>query len=187
MEYLTKFELLKVLQAARNKSERDFCLCLLGYTSGLRATELCRLTLEDVRGGILKVQRLKGSLRSTRVLQHNDNPLLDEIAALTSYLKVRGDADGSRILFISRNGSGLSRRAVYDLFEDASITAGIEAGRRNPHILKHSLGQHLHIAGFGMEIIRIALGHRDIKSSACYVSISSAEAGNAVNKSIAFA
>jgi site-specific recombinase XerD len=185
MTYLKPAELLKVLQAAKDKSARDFCLILLGYKSGLRASEICRLTLDDVRGGYLDVQRLKGSLHTRRPLQHHANPLLDEIQALAEYIKERGDADGSRILFISRNGSGLTRRAVYNLFEDAAFKAGVEAGRRNPHILKHSLSTHMRHAGMGIELIRIALGHRDLKATACYLSVTSEEAGAAVDRTMA--
>jgi site-specific recombinase XerD len=185
MQYLEPAELLKVLKAAKDKSARDFCLILFGYKSGLRASELARLTIDDVRGGYLDVQRLKGSLHTRRPLQRHANPLLDEVKALKAYLAERGDADGSRILFISRNGSGLTRRAIYNLFEDAAFKAGIEAGRRNPHILKHCLGVHMRRAGMGIELIRIALGHRDLKATACYLSVTSEEAGAAVDRTMA--
>ena len=64
-------------------------------------------------------------------------------------------------LFTSRLGSGLKRRAIYDIFEDAAFHAGIEAGRRNIHIAKHTLGVTLRKAGVDLATIAKALGHRD--------------------------
>lgn len=176
MEYLTKDELLCVLARAKEQGSREHAMFLLSYRHGLRASEVAALTLNDVRGGRIDVRRCKGSLHTTQRLAPHTNPLLDEPSVLKAWLRERGEADGSRFLFTSRQGSGLTRRQVYNLFEAVAIRSGIEAGRRNPHILKHSLAAHLIRAGAGVAFVQRALGHADPKSTLGYCHISDDEA-----------
>lgn len=97
--FLTEDELLSVLRTARVKSIRDWTMILTTYSHGLRAAETCGLKITDLdmRGGVLSVQRLKGSLFTIQELEkHRGIPLLDEVKALKEWLSVRptdcGDA-----------------------------------------------------------------------------------------------
>jgi type 1 fimbriae regulatory protein FimB len=176
MKYLKPFEVLKVLESAKNHGAREHAIVLLAYKHGLRASEIARLTLDDVRGGMIDVHRLKGSLHTVQPLASHANPLLDEPAVLKAWLRERGQADGSAFLFTSRQGSALSRRQIYNLFEDVAIRAGIEKGRRNPHILKHSLAGNLLRGGASVAYVQIALGHRDAKNTLRYMNVNDEEA-----------
>src|SRR5258708_17092010 len=102
MSYWTPQELLAVLTEAKRKSVRNHCLILLAYRHGLRRHEIQNLTLADVQNGELDARRLKGSLHTVQPLYSDTNPLLDENKALASWLRERGDADGSCFLFTSR-------------------------------------------------------------------------------------
>ena len=181
MQYLQTDELLRVMGEAKKAGAREHCMFLLAYRHGLRATEISRLTVADVRGGNINVRRLKGSLHTVQALQTHANQLLDEKRSLAAWLTERGDADGSAILFTSRQGSGLSRRQVYNLFNDIAFRAGIEAGRRNPHILKHSLASHLIRHGANVAYVQQALGHADPKSTLSYTHITQTEASAVVS------
>jgi site-specific recombinase XerD len=178
MQYLTPTELLKVLAEAKRQGSKQHLLVLLGYSHGLRASELSALTLADVRNGNIECRRLKGSLQQLQPLETNENPLLDERRALSAYLRERGDADGSQFLFVSRQGSGFSRRQIYNIFEDVAMRAGIESGRRNPHILKHSLASHLIRAGASVAYVQIRCGHKDPKATLSYTHITDLEAAD---------
>jgi site-specific recombinase XerD len=175
MKYWQPAELLKVLEAARRKSARNHCMILLAYKHGLRATELCRLKLADVADGRIDVKRLKGSLHTNRPLESDPNILLDEKRALATHLRERDDT-GSIFLFTSRLGSGMTRDAVADIFEDAAMRAGIERGRRNPHMAKHTLGSLAHRSGVGLLDLQQLLGHRDIKATSMYTHVTQDEA-----------
>jgi integrase/recombinase XerD len=161
IKYLELNEMLNVLAEAKKVSARNHCLVLFAFRFGLRATELSLLKVSDVAHGVCDVQRLKGSEHTVQAITADQNPLLDTKAALSAWLRVRGDADGSVFLFTSRNGGGLKRRAIYDLFEDAALRAGIEVGRRNIHICKHSLCVFLKRAGCPVDIVAKAAGHKD--------------------------
>lgn len=175
MKYWQPNELLSVLEQARNKSTRNHLMVLLAYKHGLRATELCLLKLDDVADGRLDCKRLKGSLHTNRPLESDANPLLDEKRALSAYLRERQDT-GSMFLFVSRLGGGMTRDAVADIFEDACMRAGIERGRRNPHMAKHTLGSLAYRAGVGLLDLQQLLGHKDIKATSMYTHVTQDEA-----------
>ncbi len=182
MQYLEPNELLAVLKAAKDCGAREWAMFVLAYRHGLRASEISNLTLADVRGGKLNVRRVKDSLHTIQALESHSNPLLDEKAALYAWLRERGDADGSQFVFTSRQGSGVKRRQVYNLFNEVAFRAGIDETRRNPHILKHSLAAHLIRAGVGVAHVQQVLGHRDPKSTLAYTHITQSEAAVAANK-----
>jgi integrase len=90
--FLTEDELLTVLHTAKSKSIRDWAMILTTYSHGLRAAETCRLKIRDLdlRGGVLSIQRLKGSLFTIQELErHRGIPVLDEVKALKEWLAVR--------------------------------------------------------------------------------------------------
>jgi integrase len=86
MVSLTRDELLAVLNAAKEHSERDWLLLLVTFSHGLRASEAVGLTKSHFRDGYLTVKRLKGSLKTVQPLLDHDLDLLNERAALTRYL-----------------------------------------------------------------------------------------------------
>lgn len=184
MKYWQPTELLAVLSEARKVSVRNHCMILFAYKHGLRATELCHIKLEDVADGRLDCQRLKGSLHTNRPLESDPNPLLDEKRALAAYLRERPDT-GSIFLFISRLGSGMTRHAVRDIFEDAAFHAGIERGRRHPHCAKHTLGALAYRAGVDTFALQQLLGHRDAKATAVYAGVTQDEAHVAARSKMA--
>jgi integrase/recombinase XerD len=160
LKYLELSEMIGVLSKAKEKSIRDWCIVLFAFRFGLRASELCMLKLSDVQDGFCDVRRLKGSEHTRQAITSDANPLLDAKAALAAYLRHRQDT-GSIFLFTSRLGSGMTRRAIFNVFEDAAYRAGIEAGRRNIHICKHSLAVNLRKRGVSVDIVQRALGHAD--------------------------
>ncbi len=185
MEYLTKEEVLRVLASAKDAGPREHCAILLAYRHALRASEVCALTLRDVRANKINVRRLKNSLPSIEPLETHANPLLDERIVLEAWLRVRGDADGSSFLFTSRQGSGISRRQLHNLFEGIAAAAGIDARRRHMHILKHSVAMLYRDAGMDVFTMQRRLGHRDIKSTSFYVHTTVEEAATAAADSLA--
>ena len=184
MEYLKPFELLAVFAEAKRRGPREHLMFLLGYRCGLRASEISKVSLDDIVDGKITVRRLKDSLTTVRRLEANDNVLLDEPRALAAYLAERGDADGSRVLFVSREGSGLHRSQVYRLFDDVAFRAGIDKARRHPHILKHSLGAHLVRENVSIAFIQKSLGHKHLTSTQVYLGVTDSEANDVATKAL---
>jgi len=184
IKYLQTNELLRVFECARNHGTREHAMFLLAYMHGLRCSEISKLKLSDVRDGYLDIVRAKDSLHTRQKLESHANPLLDEKRVLAAYLRERPDT-GSQMLFVSRFGSGVSTRQIYDLFAKCAELAGIEAGRRNPHVLKHSICAHLVRAGVSIAHIQQLAGHKHITSTQVYLGITQDEAVAASSKAIA--
>ncbi len=126
-----------------------------------------------MRNGKISCSRGKKTEHTVEELCEHDNPLLNEKAVLAAWLR---DADGSVMLFTSRLGSGMTHQQVYNLFSGAAFRAGIERGRRNPHILKHSHASHLLRNGADLAYVQKALGHKHIGSTTRYTPVSVQEA-----------
>lgn len=185
IKYLDLNEMLAVLGEARQKSARDHVIVLFAFRFGLRASELSTLKLADVEGGYVDVQRLKGSEHTRQQITSDTNPLFDVQATLAAWLREREDT-GSMFLFTSRLGSGMTRRAIYNVFEDAAYRAGIDADRRNIHICKHSLAVNLRKRGVPVDIVQKALGHaRPETTIKFYYHTSQDEATSAIGKAFA--
>jgi integrase/recombinase XerD len=168
--YLTHDELKKLLNVAKSYGAREACMFTIAYGHALRASEIASLTLDDVRNGHINCVRGKKS-------EHTLEDLRDhERGALTAWLRVRGDGDGSVFLFTSRQGSRLSRQQIYNLFRKIAELTGLEPGRVNPHILKHSYASHMVRAGVHLSFVQKAMGHKHISSTTKYTHVSVAEA-----------
>ena len=179
--FLTEDELLLVLRTAKIKSIRDWAMILTTYSHGLRAAETCRLKVADLdmRGGVLSIRRLKGSLFTIQELErHRGIPLLDEVKALKEWLAIR-PTDCGDALFTSQKGSHLSSTQFYRIFRQTAREAGLSDHKGHPHVLKHTLATHMVRRDVNLAKVQRALGHRSINSTMVYVGVSDQEADRA--------
>jgi len=175
IKYWNQNELLAVLTAARQESIRNHCMVLFSYTFALRSNEVASLTVQNVQTGRLVCKTQKNSLPIDAVIESNDIALLDAKKALQAWLRIRPQSSDNA-LFISRLDKRMTRRAVYDIFEEATFRAGIEAGRRNPHCAKHSVIRHGWEAGLDVFTLQQIGHHRDLKATAAYTAVTQDEA-----------
>src|SRR5260370_21487999 len=183
LEYLSTDELKKVLATAANYGSREACMFTLGYGHALRASEIARLKVSDLRGGKIACRRGKKSLHTTEALRSH------ELDALTTWPRERG-ADSTEYLFTTRQGSGsspITRQQVYNLFRRVVELAGISKTHMGSHLLNHSYASHMVRAGVNPAFVQKAMGHSHISSTVRYthVTVSEAQAkSNAVVDSI---
>jgi type 1 fimbriae regulatory protein FimB len=158
-------------------------MCLLGFSHGMRASEVCALKWTDVNleTGTITVRRGKHSLT-------NKQPLTAEE---TEILKTLWEAStGSPYVFPSlktweRGKRGrMSRWAFWHQFKAACLRAGIPPDKAHPHVLKHSLGRALVKANVNMAVIKQALGHRSITSTAVYTEMDDETVGKIVQEAL---
>jgi type 1 fimbriae regulatory protein FimB len=184
--HLDPVEVLSVLRAARAKNHREWAMILVAYKHGLRASEVCNLRVGhlDLKNGIIVVQRLKGSLRTTQaVTEHRGEPLLNELRALREWLKQRPN-DGSDYLFTSQKGGRLDRTQFYRLFRAIAAEAGLSPEKQHPHALKHSLASHLVSANVNLALVKQQLGHKSIGSTMRYVTTNDLQASKAATSAL---
>jgi type 1 fimbriae regulatory protein FimE len=176
MKYLTREQVLDLLKAARQESERDFLMILLAYRHGLRASEVCGLTTRHFADGYITVRRLKGSLKTTHPLFSSDNPLLDEKAAVTEWLKT-----------VPKGGQlfGITRQHFHRLFQAYCKAAGIPKPLAHPHVAKHSIAMEL-VRKVGIEELRQFIGHKSLASTGQYLRVNDQQACQAVVEAMKF-
>ncbi len=150
---------------------RDRALLELFYSSGLRASELAGLTLQQVNleQGFLRVFG-KGS--KERVV-----PIGGRAAdALTTYLasgrpQLVKAKTGSQ-LFLNPRGTALSRVALWMIVKKNAQRAGITKNVK-PHGLRHSFATHLLSGGADLRAIQEMLGHASISTTQIYTAVES--------------
>jgi site-specific recombinase XerD len=169
LQFLTQGELRALLAKAKQRGIRDYAMVLLAYRHGLRASELCTITVEniDLEAGNIRCLRGKGSISNWQQLA------ADEIKVLRSWMRKR-PRNGSPYVFLSRKGTPMSRTQFFRVFRDLARSAGLSEAKCHPHILKHSLGTHLANSGVPVQVIQQRLGHRNIQNTMIYLTVSSA-------------
>jgi site-specific recombinase XerD len=140
--------------------------------------------MADIANGNLDVRRLKGSLHTVQPLESHLNPLLDEKLAVKTWLAERGEHP-SMFLFTSRAGSRISRQQGFRLFQAVAAKAGLSLELRHPHVLKHSICQHLVDSGVNLPYIRQQVGHSDPKNTMRYLEIHDRQASQVTATALA--
>jgi type 1 fimbriae regulatory protein FimB/type 1 fimbriae regulatory protein FimE len=136
-ELLSDEQVRKLIKAARGNrwGNRDALMIDLAWQHGLRASELCQLTWDDVRGGrnpTLYIRRAKGG-------QNHYNPLSSEhLRALNA---LRPEEPGA-VIFTSERGDAFTPAGFAKMVERAGIAAGLKF-KVHPHQLRHSCAAHL--------------------------------------------
>ncbi len=159
MQALSKAELLALLQAARDHSERDFLMILMAYCHGLRASELVSIQRDHIKSGVLEVRRLKGSERTNQPLLEHANPLLNERKAVFAFI---ADLHEKQKLF------PVTRRTFGRVMARHAESAGLPEHKRNPHVLKHTIGTEIYNKTHDLKLLQGHLGHKRESSSLIY-------------------
>ena len=148
---------------------RDRALLELFYSSGLRASELAGLTLQqvDLEQGFLRVFG-KGS--KERVVPVGGKAC-DAVkvyleAGRPHFVKPR---TGSQ-LFLSNRGAALSRVMLWMLVKKYAKRAGITKSVK-PHLLRHSFATHLLSGGANLRANQEMLGHASISTTQIYTAV----------------
>jgi integrase len=159
VDALTKAELLAILSVARRHRERDFLMILMAYEHGLRASEVIAITRDDIKEGRLDTRRLKGSNHTSQSLHEDENPLLNERAAVSAFLRT---LRGKQRLF------PVTRRTFGRIVARHAQAAGMPNNKRKPHMLKHTMGAEIYNKSKDLRLVRMRLGHKRESSSLIY-------------------
>ncbi|MCX7828676.1 MAG: tyrosine-type recombinase/integrase [Thermanaerothrix sp.] len=161
---LTEGEVARLLEATSGEGVldvRDRAIIELLYGCGLRASELCGLSMRDLDLSSGTV-RVFGKGEKVRVL-----PLVGEPRkALERYLSMRGSSDGP--VFLSNGGKGLKREDVWKIIRRRGTKAGIASSRLHPHVLRHSCATHLLRHGMDLRALQCLLGHSSVRTTEVY-------------------
>ena len=170
--YMTAAEVELLLAAPKGdtpESLRDSAILETLYSTGLRASELCNLSLDGLNLEVGLVTVI-GKGRKQRIVPMGD-AAREKIGAWLRNGRarisksVRGNA-----VFIGRTGRTLSRVALWKIIKKHAKAAGIGA-EISPHKLRHSFATHLLEHGADLRAVQMMLGHADISTTQIYTHV----------------
>ena len=174
-KYLTLSEVDSLLSAPDGETPegmRDKAMLELMYASGLRASEVVSLRMENVEShaGFLRVLGKGGKERVVPVAQSALDTLSEYMKhGRPRFLKKKG---ASNVLFLSRLGRPITRQTLWNRIGRWARAAGIR-DRVTPHTLRHSFAGHLLAGGADLRAVQAMLGHADISTTQIYTHVTS--------------
>ena len=176
--YLSLSESLRLLEAVSGPNEiRDYCILTLFLNCGLRVGELVGLNVQDIRDDTIRVL---GKGNKERQLYLNEACL----GALEQYLAIRPDPKDDPkhrdALFVSRNKTRLTTRAVENLVRKTVLQAGLDP-KYSPHKLRHTAATLMLNHGVDIRTLQDVLGHENLGTTQIYTNISDANMKQAVD------
>jgi integrase/recombinase XerD len=148
---------------------RDRAMLELGYAAGLRVSELCGLTFDQVHEPERLVM-VEGKGQKRRMIPYGK----PAARALERYLSnSRPCLANSRIdphVFLNHRGGPISRVGFYKRMKQHAGTAGIQR-EISPHVLRHTFATHLLEGGADLRYVQALLGHADISTTQIYTTV----------------
>ncbi len=161
-----------LLQAPRGEealAARDRALLEMAYATGLRASELVGLKLEEVDLEE-RLVRCMGKRSRERIVPYGEKAH----HALVRYLEGSRPQllrdRGERALFLTRFGRRFTRMGYWKLLRGYAKAAGIDQPV-SPHTLRHSCATHLLEGGCDLRVVQEILGHRSIETTQIYTHL----------------
>ncbi len=167
-------------RAETPRALRDRAALELLYAAGLRATELCRLRLEELHLE-LGVVRPFGKGAKERVVPVGAPALSAVRAYLARGRELLLKGKQSPYVFIGNRARPLSRMALFKIVRRYAVGAGI-ARPLSPHKLRHAFATHLLQGGADLRSVQEMLGHADISTTEIYTHVDRDELVAAVNR-----
>lgn len=157
---LTREEYEKLLAAAQQQgSERLALLLETICATGVRVSEVQYITVEAARRGRADVT-MKGKIRTILI----PNKLCRK---LLKYAKQTKTASGK--IFLTRNGTALSRKQIWAEMKSLCQAAGVSPGKVFPHNLRHLFATVFYRACHDIVKLADVLGHSRIEKTRIYL------------------
>jgi len=167
-EYLTPKEVERLITAAKQRGRRyglrDATMILVAYRHGLRVSELCALTWDqiDFAHGLMHVRRVKNGMPSVHQIGG------EELRGLRA---LQRDDTAGRFMFMTERGAPMTpagfRKFLARLSRAAKFPFPV-----HPHMLRHATGYKLANEGHDTRSLQHYLGHKNIMHTVRYTELS---------------
>ncbi len=169
-QFLSKDEVQALLDKPpvhERAGQRDRCILELLYASGLRVTELCQLSLQDIDHQ-RHILRIFGKGSKERFVPVHEKAMLCLEAYVQHWRKLFNPKED--FVFVNRSGRGLTRQYIWKLVKKYALEVGIKQDI-SPHTFRHSFATHLLEGGADLRSVQMLLGHSDISATEIYTHI----------------
>lgn len=152
------------------EGKRDRAILELLFSTGLRISELCALSIDDV--DLTRDEfSVRGKGDKVRVVFLSDAAK----ESLSTYLKARKDLDDALFIRYGRKADigdepRVSPRTVQRMLKTCAAKAGISR-KVTPHVIRHSFATDLLSNGADLRSVQALLGHANIGTTQIYTHV----------------
>jgi integrase/recombinase XerD len=168
VEDITK--MVESVDLSRREGVRNKAMIETLYSCGLRVSELVELQISKVNlvDGWVQVIGKGNKERLVPIGQRAIAAIDDYLAQYRAELVPHpGHED---VLFLGRQGRGMSRQMAFTMIRRTAINAGIRKSV-SPHTFRHSFATHLVEAGADLRAVQEMLGHSSITTTEIYTHL----------------
>lgn len=170
---LTREEYQRLIAAAQSMSrERLMLLMETICSTGIRVSEVKYITVEALKLGKAEIS-LKGKIRTILL----PNKLCRK---LLKYAKKQRTASGE--VFLTRNGTGLSRKQIWAEMKSVCEKARVAASKVFPHNLRHLFARTFYKVCRDVARLADVLGHSSIETTRIYLISTGVEHAATLNR-----
>jgi integrase/recombinase XerD len=148
-------------------SKRDRAMLELLYASGLLASELMALNVENVKNNNIEVNGQKGKARVISLDKRVAGIVGEYVDSVRIKLLTR---DKEKALFLNQRGERLTRQGFWQIVQGYADLAGISS-KVTPRTIRHSYAVHKLNGGANIEDIQEVLGHAHISTTKAYKNV----------------
>ncbi len=169
--YCTQEEIKQLMSSFHDDDPKEFfehVILELIYTCGLRVSEACNLTINQINfeTGMLHIIG-KGNKERIIPIPSGSINLLKKYYSTTRNLFLKKNTNQ---FFITPNGKSLNAKYVQRLLHRKNLELGFQK-HITPHKLRHSYATHMLQGGADLRSIQEILGHSDVKTTEIYTHI----------------
>ncbi len=178
------FALMDAPDAEKVLGLRDMAMLEVLYGGGLRVSELCGLSVDDLDVHA-RTARVLGKGNKERICPLHEGA----IAAVVAWLERRGELlvkpakkQDPTALFLNFRGGRLTTRSVERHLDRYVTQLGLNR-KMSPHALRHSFATHLLAGGADIRSIQELLGHASLSTTQRYTAVSFEQLQSVYDKS----
>jgi len=151
------------------EAKRDKAMLELLYATGLRASELTALDVEDIdlRAGRVRCAGRNSRTRVVPIDQHT-------VQVVSEYIDIARPEllsnEQELALFLNRRGERLTRQGFWQIVQGYADKAELSA-KVTPRSLRHSFATHKLKGGADLESVQELLGHAHISTTRAYKQV----------------
>lgn len=172
IEYLSIEEmerLLAVPDDSTMKGKRDRAILELLYATGIRASELIEMKLEDMnlRMGFVKCSGEHGKARIIPVGRLARKVMEDYVLDVRPVFLKENQTDA---LFVNYAGRAFTRQGLWKVLKQYGEEAGLELPL-TPQIIRNSFAVHMLQNGADIRSLQELMGHEEISATQAYLAV----------------
>ena len=179
-KYYTDAEIAKLLEIPKRDSDlkkRDRAIIAMFIGTGLRASELCQLTVGSIRNythGYVRVRRKGGAIKDVDVAEF-------VYGYIDTYLKTRKNAKDNEPLFVTTHGEPCNQNQLYKSMRNRQNKAGVSDDKaRGNHTFRHTFVSAVEKIGGGA-VARDLANHKSLAITNRYDHSTAEQRHDAVN------